>query len=113
MASQSNCREAFEEAPNGSSLCALINGEVGWLMFLRASEDAGFSSRNPNYVGPPEANVSYTLDNGQVDSYPASWAFPIATVEQALAFFRANGKPPSFIIWHDDSGDGTSCGVEA
>jgi len=113
MTKYSECREVREQASNGSSLSALINGPVGWLMFLRGPEDAGFSSRNPEYNGPPDATVEYMLDNGQVDEYPASWAFSTATVERALAFFRAKGKPPSFICWHNDSGDGTTCGVEA
>ena len=112
MATHSECREVQEQASDGSSLCALINGQVGWLMFLRAPGDAGFSSRNPNYVGPPEAIIEYVLGNGQVDEYPASWAYSTATVERALAFFRARSKPPSFITWHNDSGDGTVCGVE-
>jgi hypothetical protein len=34
----------------GPSLCALMNTNVGWLMYLRHDQgDSGFSSRNPMY----------------------------------------------------------------
>src|SRR5687768_11728570 len=89
--------EVWASAPNGASLCALINGQVGWLMFLRAPEDPGFSSRNPEYIGDPNAEIQYCLANGQVDTYPASWALPLAVVEQALSFFRASGERPPFV----------------
>jgi hypothetical protein len=108
MEDLSACREIWIESPNGSSLCALINGDLGWLMFLRASGDAGFSSRNPDYAGPSDAKITYVLSNGQADSYPAAWALPVATVEQALFFFRRHGSPPSFIAWHNDTNDGSS-----
>jgi hypothetical protein len=77
-------------------------------MFLRAQGDAGFSSRNPLYVGPPEATISYVLANGQVDSYPASWALPLAAIEQAISYFRQHGRPPPFITWHCEAEDGSS-----
>jgi len=108
MEDLSGCREVWVEAPSGASLCALINDDVGWLMFLRTPGDAGFSSRNPSYIGAPDAQIRYVLSNGQVDSYPAAWALPIATVEQALFFFRRHGYPPSFISWHNDANDGSS-----
>lgn len=100
-------REIWVEAPEGQSLCALINGDVGWLMYLRKSGDAGFSSRNPDYDGDPEATVEYRLSNGQRDEYPRLWALPVSTVERAMEFFRAKHAPPPFITWHNDSGDGT------
>ena len=76
-------------------------------MFLRAPGDPGFSSRNPTYDGKLDATISYVLSNGQVDSYPASWALPIATVERALQFFRAKNRAPPFISWHNDANDGS------
>lgn len=60
-------------------------------------------SGNPDYAGDPTATISYRLVNGQEDSYPASWALPIATVESALQHFRATGERPPFVVWHDDS----------
>ena len=102
----SGFREVWVEAPDGKLLCALINGDVGWLMYLRKPGDAGFSSRNPEYSGPPDERVKYRLNNGQIDYYPRAWAYPVATVERALAHFRNTGSPPTFIEWHNDSGDG-------
>ena len=75
-------------------------------MYLREPGDAGFSSRNPDYTGPSEACIEYMLSNGQVDSYPAAWAYPIATVMHAIEYFKLEGSPPPFIDWHNDSGDG-------
>ena len=99
-------QELWEETPQGQSLCALINGDVGWLMYLSENGGAGFSSRNPGYSGPEEALIEYILANGQRDEYPASWALPVATVMAALEYFRREGRPPPFIAWHNDSGDG-------
>jgi len=104
----SRCREIWFESPNGRMLSGLINGEIGWLMYLRAEGDAGFSSRNPDYAGPPDEKVRYRLSNGQVDEYPRAWAYPIDAVERALEHFRQTGEPPTFIEWYNDSGDGES-----
>jgi hypothetical protein len=30
----------------------------------------------------------------------------VETIERALEHFRATGLPPTFIEWHNDSGDG-------
>ncbi len=94
--------EIWVESPDGQSLCALINGERGWLMYLREEGDSGYSSRNPDYDGPAEATIEYELTNGQHDWYPASWAVPIADVRQALEFFRREHRQPPFIVWHED-----------
>ena len=94
--------EVWVELPDGQSLCALINGDCGWLMYLRCSGDYGFSSRNPDYDGPPDAEIEYYLSNGQRDLYPASWALPVAEVRRALAYFeRAHERSP-FVVWHED-----------
>lgn len=81
------------------SLCALINGERGWLMFLPEEGEPGFSSRNPAYDGPTEATIDYVLENGQRDSYPASWAYPVEEVKRALDYFRTKKERPPFINW--------------
>ena len=98
-------REIVEITPDGQSLTALINADVGWLMYMRKSGDAGFSSRNPHYAGCPDVMIEYVLANGQHDEYPASWALPIAEVLKAVAYFREHRRPPPFIAWHNDSGD--------
>ena len=82
-------------------------------MYLREPGDAGFSSRNPGYTGSPEARVDYVLANGQIDSYPAAWAYPAATIEQAIRYFQSEGRPATFIDWHNDSGDGELPGAKA
>jgi hypothetical protein len=104
--SQSAYQELWIYGPYQQSLCALINGDVGWLMYLREPGDAGFSSRNPNYNGPEDAFIDYVLSNGQRDQYPASWALPLSIVMRAIEQFQSSGLPPDFIVWHNESGDG-------
>jgi immunity protein Imm1 of predicted polymorphic toxin system len=101
-------REIWVQSPSGSFLCALINGDVGWLMYLREEGDAGFSSRNPDYRGDPDEVIEYRLNNGQIDEYPRAWAYPVELIEPAICHFRETGSPPLFIEWHNDSGDGRS-----
>lgn len=105
--------ERWVHLPDGQAMCALVNGDLGWLMYLREEGDAGFSSRNPNYGGPPGATVEYYLSNGQRDEYPAAWALPVAVVQQALEYFQRERRPPTFISWHNDSGDGVVIGRAA
>jgi len=97
--------EVWLSTPEGGpSLCALINRESAWLMYLRHSEgDPGFSTRNPHYAGPPEAMIEFHLSNGQVDHYPAAWNI---TTEEALRafkhFFNTLDRAP-WLEWHHDS----------
>lgn len=98
--------EVWHTAPNGSHLCALTDGEFGWLMYLRESGDAGFSSRNPDYNGPPNRKLAFRLGNGQVDEYLAAWCYPIEIIDRAVEHFVTTAMPPTFIHWHNDSGDG-------
>jgi hypothetical protein len=102
--------ELWINLEDGQAMCALINGDTGWLMYLREEGDAGFSSRNPVYVGPAEAVREYELENGQNDEYPAAWALPITEVQSGLEYFIVNKKPAPRIVWHNDSGDGTAIG---
>lgn len=104
---RSRYNEVWVELPDGQAMCALINGDLGWLVYLRESGDVVFSSRNPEYTGPPDAVVEYQLSNGQCDVYPASWALPVVEVRRAIEFFEREHRPPPFIHWHNDSGDGT------
>jgi hypothetical protein len=99
-------QEIWIERPDGQSMCALINGDIGWIMYLRYKGDPGFSSRNQDYKGAESATIDYVLSNGERDQYPASWALPISIVNRALAHFRKEGKPPHFVFWHNDSADG-------
>src|SRR4051794_25542987 len=102
--------ELWAELDDGQAMCALINGDQGWLMYLREPGDAGFSSRNPRYDGPPDATLEYYLNNGQRDEYPLAWALPADQVYRALDDFKRSGRPPAYITWHNDSEDGTVIG---
>lgn len=110
--SERQYQEIWAETPDGQAMCALINGDRGWLMYLRENGDAGFSSRNPRFAGPADAVIAYVLANGQRDEYPASWAIPKADVLRALEFLRIQRKPPPFVLWHNDSGDGVEIAYE-
>ena len=94
--------ELWVESPDGPSLSAFINGDRGWLMYLREPGDSGFHSRNPDYDGPADAQIEYRLSNGQHDLYPASWALPIAEVRRALEFFERERCQPPFVVWQED-----------
>ena len=87
------------------AICALMNGNRGWLMWVRHEGDAGFSSRNPSYSGPPDDEIEYMLSNGQVDRYPASWAYSQEEIFAALEAF-ARLRRISGISWFNDSQDG-------
>lgn len=102
--------ELWVETAGGAALCALLNGDSGWLMYLRENGDPGFSSRNLDYAGPVDRLIEYRLDNGQVDEYPASWALSVGDVEQAMQHFLRTGEPAPWIAWHNDSGDGAVIG---
>jgi hypothetical protein len=97
--------ELWVTKPDGQALCALINSQTGWLMYLRENGDAGFSSRNPDFRGEEEATIEYVLGNGQHDSYPASWALPLTEVQRAVEHFITHSRPADWVVWHNDSGD--------
>lgn len=85
------------------ALCVLANGDQAWLMFLRHEGDAGFSSRNSRYTGPPDAELEYYLSNGQRDVYPAQWAVDTDEALEAMEYFFLHGEKSPSITWHDDS----------
>jgi hypothetical protein len=105
--------ELWASTPDEQSLCALISGELGCLMYLRESGDAGFSSRNPRYSGPADALLDYALDNGQHSRYPAAWALPVAEVQRAFEHFITRAEAAPWLTWHNDSEDGVTLGQRA
>jgi len=107
LVDRSKCEEIWIRKEDSQAMCALINGDLGWLMYLPRDGGAGFSSRNLDYQGPDDAVIEYFLDNGQLDEYPASWALPVGDVRRAIREFDAEGMPPTWVSWHNDSGDGT------
>lgn len=99
--SEDQFKEIWIYSQGGQSICALINGDIGWLMYLRWSGDAGFSTRNPDELSNDD--IEYVLSNGQIDYYPRKWAYSISRLKQALFSFIENGELPSQLNWHDDS----------
>ena len=96
-------KEIWVQSDDEQMMSAMINGEFGWLMYLREEGDPGFSSRNPNYRGDKEATMEFCFENGEIDKYPLSWVIPVDLVYKALEYFKLNHKPPEFIEWYDDS----------
>ena len=94
-------KEIWLKGTNEQSICALINGNVGWLMYLRFEGDTGYSSRNPSETS--EENIEFFLSNGQCDEYPKKWTYPLAILKEALFSFLDNGALPKQVEWHDDS----------
>jgi Immunity protein Imm1 len=94
-------REIWLNFPAGPALCALLNRQIGWLMYLRKDGDSGFSSRNSSYFGNADDVIEYRLNNGQSDEYPASWAFSETDVVKALCYFVEQRERPPFITWHE------------
>jgi hypothetical protein len=90
------------------ALSLLTHRGVGWLMHLRCNGDAGSSSRNPAYDGPPNAKLNYILSNGQEDWYPASWAIPRSEAFRAVEHFLVTRERAPWVTWHDDA-DGEDC----
>src|SRR5437660_12538176 len=61
-------------APGWPTICALLNGEAAWLMYMRYKGDAGFSARNPKYTGPHQATNASHLCPAQCPESPAACA---------------------------------------
>jgi hypothetical protein len=98
-------REIWVSVDQGPRLAALLNGDVGFLMYLRHFDgDPGFTSRHISFDGSLSATIEYHLSNGQRDEYPASWALPEPDVVGALEYFveHQGARAPS-VCWHDDS----------
>jgi hypothetical protein len=98
-------REIWVSVDRGPRLAALLNGNVGFLMYLRHSNgDPGFTSRNLEFDGSDTAVIEYRLSNGQRDKYPAKWALPECEVIRAIEYFieHQGDRTPS-VHWHDDS----------
>jgi len=93
----------INHAAGWPAICALINGEAAWLMYLRHKGDAGFSTRNPEYTGPTKAVIEYYLSNGQHDEYPASWNITTVEAIRGLEFFFEKEGMAPWLRWYDDT----------
>ncbi len=103
----SNSAEQFLEVElsasgGGPILTALINGPVGWLMFLGEPGDAGFHSVNPDNLDDPDSKIEFVLANGQRDEYPASWALRRNMIAAVLDQFRLNPGKSDKVLWSED-----------
>ena len=105
---ETGCAEVWVMHGQFPALCALLNGDRGWLTCLRAEGDAGFSSRNPGYSGPLDAEIEFMLSTGQLDRYPASWTYSRADVLAAVRLFADTRRCPPGLSWSNDSGDGAT-----
>ncbi|HKD31191.1 MAG TPA: hypothetical protein VKC66_35455 [Xanthobacteraceae bacterium] len=93
----------------GPSLCAHMNTNVGWLMYLRHDQgDSGFTSRNPTYDESDTLGglafdgrygtekhvpvITYRWSNGMEEEFPASWALPESDIVRAPRC----GRPMTF-----------------
>ena len=95
----------LEASDDGPSLAMLVHNEHTLLMYLPDNEGTlGFTSRNPAYAGPPDAQIEFQLANGQMDEHPAAWAQPLS-VGCAICrdFIVRQGALSPLITWHDDN----------
>jgi hypothetical protein len=76
-------------------LCALLNGDRGWLVYMRTA-DEGLRSINPDFAGDPASVIQYRLSNGQIDGYPESWALAESVILSALEYSIDHAEPCAF-----------------
>ncbi len=84
------------------AVCALVNGDAAWVMYLRHDGDAGFSTRNPSYAGPKEAVTEYFLSNGQRDEYPNEWNITTHEALRALEHFLDTQEMAPWLQWEEE-----------
>ena len=101
LSSPEQFKEIWIEGDKGQRICALINNDIGWLMYLRYEGDAGYSTRNPSIETKEE--IEFVLDNGQREVYPKNWTYPLSILKSALLSFMNNSELPNQVSWHDDS----------
>ena len=94
-------QELWLTSPDGSRLCMLRSGSRALLMFQRSDADTGFTTRADGEVAGREM-LKFTLANGQVDEYPASWTISAERAGETLQHFFRTGTRPPVVQWHDD-----------
>ena len=99
---ETGCAEVWVMHGRFPALCALLNGDRGWLTCLRFEGDAGLSSRNPHYSGPSDAEIEFMLSNGQVDRYPAEWTYSRPEILAAVRSFAETPTLPAAVSWSND-----------
>jgi hypothetical protein len=83
--------------PGGPTMVMLRNEANAWLMYFREQEDAGFRSSDDT---GRQGDASFTLGNGQVDTYPLSYCIDVEQCYKAVAYFCVNeGAKPKWVSW--------------
>ena len=100
ISSPDKFKEIWLQGNEGKNLCALVNNDLGWLMYLRHEGDSGLSTRNPNIKS--EEQIEFSLNNGQLDFYPKNWTYPKHIIKEALLYFIHNNDLPPQVEWHED-----------
>jgi len=92
-----------DDGVDHGAMSLLAHRDRAGLMHLRHHDgDAGFSSRNPAYDGPPDATAPFRLSNGQLDTYPLAWTISREQALQAVEHFLLTGDRAPWITWHED-----------
>lgn len=82
-----------------------IHKDRAWLYYWQIDEDGSFDdsvsfqSYDPSYIETEDIQLSYTLDNGQVDWYPYSWTIPIDDAMRAAEYFLNEGGMAHWVNW--------------
>lgn len=92
----------MRHATDWPAICALVNGDAAWLMYLRHEGDAGLSTRNPKYSGRPKKVIESYLSNGQRDEYPASWNVTTKQALRALEYFFWKQAMAPWLEWQEE-----------
>ena len=87
----------------GASVIALTSGGRGWLMFMQEPGGSSFSTRANDACVDSNEELSFTLTNGQVDTYPERWTIPLAQMVDGVVHFVFEGTRDPRLCWHDDS----------
>ena len=88
-------------------LSIFVNKNRAWLYYWQVDEEnsyvnRGYQSYNPLYEGPEDTELPYTLDNGQVDWYPASWTIPVDDALRAVeCFLSGEGEMAPWVAWRE------------
>lgn len=96
------CEVWLYAASGWPAVCALVNGDAAWVMYLRHDGDSGFSTRNPGYAGPKEAVTEYFLSNGQRDEYPDAWNITVREALRALEHFQQTQEMAPWLQWQEE-----------
>ncbi len=91
--------ESWVRSDKSQLLCILKVKDKMLLMYLQNEGDVGVISQGKDNS---QKLISFTLANGQVDEYPASWCIDSQTAHEGIRFFlESGGKRPQNINWND------------